>query len=186
VYDVIKTATPLSEPVSFRFPSNQWRHYEKLVRFPAGFLPIGDAICSFTPIYGQGITVAALEALSLQECLRAGTRTIAQRFFRETSKVLNIPWSITVGNDKRLSMQHEAASLKSRFLNWYMPRFHVAARRDPVVSLAFRKVANLYAAPTSLLHPRILRRVVWASQRTGPQQKPVAGARRSAQSNSAI
>ena len=166
VYDVIKTATPLTEPVTFRFPSNQWRHYEKLTRFPAGFLPIGDAICSFTPIYGQGITVAALEALSLQQCLRTETENLAQRFFRDMSKVVDIPWSITVGNDRRLSKQDKASSPKDRLLGWYMPRLHVAARHDPVVSLAFRKVANLYEPPTSLLHPRIMRRVIWPSRQT--------------------
>lgn len=170
IYNVLQTATPLSDPVSFRFSANQWRHYEKLTRFPDGFLVIGDAICSFTPIYGQGITVAALEALALQQCLTTRTGNLAQRFFTEAGKVVNIPWSITVGNDRRLSDRQEAPSLKGRFLNWYMPKFHVVARYDPVVSLAFRKVGNLYAPPVSLLHPRILRRVLWGALRSGQRQ----------------
>ncbi|MGE0823350.1 MAG: FAD-dependent oxidoreductase [Candidatus Binatia bacterium] len=171
VHDVIRTTTPLSDPVAYRFPSNQWRHYEKLTRFPDGFLPIGDAICSFTPIYGQGITVAALEALTLRQCLMAETNNLAQRFFTKTKRVIDTPWSITVGNDKRLAGGQAVPSLKSRFLHWYMAQLHVVARHDPSVSLAFRKVANLYTAPTSLLHPRIVRRVLWGSLRSERMRK---------------
>jgi len=174
IHDIIRKATPLSDAVPFRFSANQWRHYEKLTRFPEGFLVLGDAICSFTPIYGQGITVAALEAVTLQQCLTARTPNLARRFFAEISKVASIPWSITVGNDKRLSGTQEDSSLKSRFLSWYMPKFHVAARHDPIVSLAFRKVGNLYASPVSLLHPRIMRRVLWSSLRSNGNQKTSA------------
>jgi 2-polyprenyl-6-methoxyphenol hydroxylase-like FAD-dependent oxidoreductase len=165
VYEVIRRATPLSDPVPFRFSANQRRHYEKLTRFPDGLLVLGDAICSFTPIYGQGMTVAAFEALALQQCLAAGTQKLAQRFFTQASKVVDIPWSMTVGNDRCVTKTEKAPTPITRFLNWYMGRLQIAARHDPAVAFAFRQVGNLLATPPSLLHPRIALRVLWGNIR---------------------
>ena len=160
VYEVIRASTPLSDPVAYRFPANRRRRYEHLKRFPEGFLVIGDGICSFTPIYGQGMTVAAMEAVALRDCLEAGTQRLAQRFFTQASKAIDAPWTITVGNDARLSGKAGARGPVERCLDRYMDRLHVAARHDPQVAAAFLRVANLLDAPTALLHPRVALRVV--------------------------
>jgi 2-polyprenyl-6-methoxyphenol hydroxylase-like FAD-dependent oxidoreductase len=162
VYDVIRTAKPLTEPVAYHFPANQWRHYERLDRFPKGLLVAADAMCSFTPIYGQGITVAALEALALRDCLAASSRQLAQRFFPKAAKIAGIAWSIAAGNDTRLSGAQGPVSPAKRLLQWYMGKLQIATHHDPVVAQAFRQVTNMMAAPPSLLHPRIALRVLWA------------------------
>lgn len=161
VYNFIRTAKPLTDPVIFKFPSNQRRRYERLARFPDGLLVIGDAICSFTPIYGQGMTVAAMEAIVLRNCLRAGREALASRYFRQVSRVVDIPWSITVGNDLRLSKK-ASLPLPARLIGWYMSKLLVAARHDPEVTLAFMQVARLNNAPSGLLHPRLALRVLRA------------------------
>jgi 2-polyprenyl-6-methoxyphenol hydroxylase-like FAD-dependent oxidoreductase len=160
IYEVIREAAPLSELVSYKFPASQRRSYEKLARFPQGYLVFGDAISSFNPIYGQGMTVAALEAVALQECLAGGAERLAQRFFQRASRLVDIPWSIAVGSDLRLPAVEGPRSPMVRFINWYVGKVHVAARRDPVVALAFQQVANLMTPPPSLLQPRVAVRVL--------------------------
>lgn len=163
LYEIIRTATPLSDPVAFKFSANQRYHYEKLTRFPEGLLTFGDALCSFTPIYGQGMTVAALSALALQECLSGGVAQLARRFFQRVSKIVDIPWNITVGNDVRVTGASKISSPLQKFFAWYMDKLHLAARHDVTVAFAFRQVSNLLALPSSLLHPQIFVRVLWRS-----------------------
>jgi hypothetical protein len=150
----------LTALVTYKFPANQRRRYEKLTRFPESFLVFGDAICSFNPVYGQGMSVAALEALVLRECLAGGTEQLARSFFRKAGKVVDIPWSIAVGSDLRFPEVDAPRSAMVRFINWYMGRLHVAAWHDPAVALAFQKVANLMAPPPSVLHPGVAFRVL--------------------------
>jgi hypothetical protein len=166
IYELIKHAEPLSDPLPAKFPTNMRRRYERLTRFPTGFLVIGDAICSFNPVYGQGMTVAALEAAALHECLaQGGAEQLESRFFKKVSQVVDIPWNITVGNDRRFVEPEKSANPMARFINWYMGKLHIAARRDPVAALAFLKVTNLMAPPASVLNPPIALRVLWGNLR---------------------
>jgi hypothetical protein len=122
-------------------------------------LAIGDAVCSFTPIYGQGMSVAAMEALELRQALVAGNAGLGLRFFRQIAKVIDVPWGITVGNDRRLSETKPTGSMGARFIRWYMDRLLIAARTDPEVAWAFMQVAGLLKPPPSLLHPKVAWRV---------------------------
>lgn len=158
VSELLQSARPLSEPVAFRFPSNQRWRYERLHAFPTGLLVIGDALCSFTPAYGQGMSVAATEALALSACLAQGHHDLARRFFQRAAQAIDNPWALTVGNDKRLSQL--PLPRPRRMLNWYLDRYQHAAQTDPVLALAFQRVGNLFAAPASLLHPALAWRVL--------------------------
>ena len=115
IYDIVAHAEPLSDFVRYRYPANLRRRYERLTRFPAGYLVFGDAVCSFNPVYGQGMTVAAQEAALLRECLDAGDADLARRFLRRAATAIDTPWDIAVGNDLRHPQVRGAASAKGAF-----------------------------------------------------------------------
>lgn len=161
IHEVVKDAEPLGDAITAKFPASQRRRYERSTRFPEGFLVFGDAISSFNPIYGQGMTAAALESLELDKALREGDSMLAKRFFASASKVVDIPWSIAVGNDLRMPETVGPRNAGVKVINWYMSKLHKAAHTDTEAALAFHRVANLLAPPPSVMHPRIAARVLW-------------------------
>jgi 2-polyprenyl-6-methoxyphenol hydroxylase-like FAD-dependent oxidoreductase len=160
IYDVVAHAEPLGDFVRYRYPADLRRRYERLARFPTGYLVLGDALCSFNPVYGQGMTVAAQEAALLRECLKEGDADLARRFFSRAAAVVDTPWDIAVGNDLRHPKVEGARPAKVRFINWYIGKLHMAARHDAKLATAFLEVANLEEPPTRLLRPDIVMRVI--------------------------
>lgn len=156
---LVNRARPVSEITTYRFASSQRRRYEALTRFPEGYLAIADALCSFNPVYGQGMTVAALQARTLDACLASGSDNLAPRFFAAAAKISETPWQIAVGSDLGHPKLSRRASVFQRFLNWYLVRLHHAAADDAALATAFLQVANLKAAPSQLLAPATIWRV---------------------------
>jgi 2-polyprenyl-6-methoxyphenol hydroxylase-like FAD-dependent oxidoreductase len=164
IFDVVRVAEPLCPLMPYQFSANLRRRYEELSRFPAGFLVFGDALCSFNPVYGQGMTVACVESLALRECLAAGTQEIAGRFFRAASQLIDIPWQIAVGSDLQHPRVEGKRTTQVRFINWYIAKLYRAAQDDAVLASRFLEVANLMRQPTALLDPQIAFRV-WRRNR---------------------
>jgi 2-polyprenyl-6-methoxyphenol hydroxylase-like FAD-dependent oxidoreductase len=159
IYDVVSTAEPLTDPLPFRYPASCRRRYERLERFPDGYLVFGDAICSFNPIYGQGMSLAALQARALASALHHGSNGLATRFFKDAATAIDNPWLMAVGGDLRYPEVAGPRTAMGNFINWYLGKLHIAARKDPQLTLAFHSVANLLADPPTLLRPNIAYRV---------------------------
>ena len=100
VYDAIKDAKPVGEIFQYLLPCSTRRHFENLARFPRGLLPVGDAICRFNPVFAQGMSVAAQEAVILNRLLSERAVKIdpldglASAFFGEIQAVLETPWGV--------------------------------------------------------------------------------------------
>jgi 2-polyprenyl-6-methoxyphenol hydroxylase-like FAD-dependent oxidoreductase len=165
VLAAIRAAEPLAEVARYRMPSSQWRRYDKMRRFPAGLLVFGDAICSFNPIYGQGMTVAALEALALQRCLRRGEDGLARRHFQATAKAIGVAWQSATGADLSLPEVEGPRPLPVRIANKYVDRVLAAAESDIVVAEQFARVVGFLDPPTSLFHPALIARVATTTLR---------------------
>jgi 2-polyprenyl-6-methoxyphenol hydroxylase-like FAD-dependent oxidoreductase len=167
--------TPVGEPRTFKYHASTWRRYDRMRTFPEGLLVFGDAICSFNPIFGQGMTVAAREALALQRCLRAGDgRRLARRFFSAAAREIAIPWEIAASSDLRMPAVQGRRTMKIRLTNRYLPHFFRAAEHDDSLGQAFLSVVNLLARPESLLAPARLARVASVLRRHRPRATAVA------------
>lgn len=160
IYDVVRTAEPIGDAIRAKFPASVRRRYERLSRFPEGFVVIGDALCSFNPIYGQGMSVAALEAEALGRVLAESRSRIGPRFFRAAARVADTPWTTAVGNDLRMPETVGPRSTIGDLVNAYVARLHQAAQVDARLAVRFMRVANLKAHPGTLFAPATVLRVV--------------------------
>ena len=176
IFNVIRRAAPLSEVVEFAFPVSQRHRYETLRRFPERYLVLGDALCDLNPIYGQGMSVAVLEALELQKCLAepAGLDRLWRRLFRRAAAVIDRAWLLAAGNDLAYPALAGRRWIGSGLVDWYVGSVHRAASTDRVVCRAFFDVVNLLAPPRVSLQPEIVARVAryvaarggWRTDRT--------------------
>jgi 2-polyprenyl-6-methoxyphenol hydroxylase-like FAD-dependent oxidoreductase len=174
--DLVKDREPIGPIASYRFPANRRCHYEKLADFPAGYLVTGDALCSFNPLYGQGMSVALSQARALDRCPAAGDGELAKRYFRDAAEIVESPWAIATGEDYRYPQVEGRRPPGFGLVSRYMARAHRVATRDPVVLRRFFQVASLLAPPPAMMAPAIAWRVLLGggtASKTNPARKVV-------------
>lgn len=173
-YDVLKHAKPLSPVYGYRITGSRLRHFEKLARRPENFVALGDAVCAFNPLYGQGITTAALGAQALDTLLaqwRAqypdGRLTgLAERFQQRLSVVIGDAWLIATGEDLRYpGTEGDRPGALARMTQRYIDLYLKVSCSDETLTRAFIRVTNLTAPPTSLFAPHLVARVVMLALR---------------------
>jgi len=172
VLEAVRAGERLGEVVTFGFPAERRRHYERMRRFPQGLLVIGDAICSFNPLYGQGMTVAALEAAALGRCLRRGSGRLRRRYLRATTKVVDQAWQLATAADLALPVVEGPRPRSQRLLNSYVERLRERAEEDGDLSAALARVGGMVDKPARLLRPAVARRVLG---RRGVESPPWPG-----------
>jgi 2-polyprenyl-6-methoxyphenol hydroxylase-like FAD-dependent oxidoreductase len=155
----VRAGEPIGPVVQHRMPSSQWRRYDKMRRFPEGLLVCGDAFCSFNPIYGQGMSVAALDAVALQETLRQGVTDLPRRYFRAAAKAIGVAWQIAAGSDLAFpeveGRRTTSMRVTTRFVDWVL----TACESDIRVVNQFFRVTGLVDPPARLLSPLFIARV---------------------------
>ena len=161
----MRAAEPIGEVAHHRMPSSQWRRYDKMPRLPDGLLVCGDAICTFNPVYGQGMTVAALDAAALRDCLRRGGTDLPRRYFRASAKPIGVAWQMVASADLAFpgvaGRRSRSMRVTTRLVDWAL----TACESDPVVAARFFKVNGLIDRPIRLLHPAFVYRVAVANLR---------------------
>jgi 2-polyprenyl-6-methoxyphenol hydroxylase-like FAD-dependent oxidoreductase len=170
--DLLDVAEPTSEIVAYRMPNSLRRDYGALARFPFGLLVAGDAIASFDPIYGQGMTCAAFHARALRSHLASGAGSAAG-YFRAVKKTTDSAWALSVGEDFRVpttrGQRPKGTGLTHRIGDWYAP----AMLSQPRLHERFLKVAAMESPPNSLLAPAALMTLArTARANRGPRAGP--------------
>lgn len=160
-----RAGEPLAGVSLHRFPANRWRRYDKMRSTPAGLVVLGDAVCSFNPIYGQGMTVASIEAILLRDCLTRGDRDLPRRFHRAAAKPIGVAWQTAVGSDLALPEVSGNRPISTRVTNAYIDRVLTAAESDPVVAQEFLRVVGMLQPPSRLVAPSFVRRVARSNRR---------------------
>lgn len=169
IAQLIEHCQRVSDIESYRFPSSQRRHYEKAPDLLTGLVTLGDASSSFDPVYGQGMTSAALQAVALGRVVdRVGLRCpdLPERFHRKAARVIDAPWRIAVGGDFGHPGTTGPKPLGTSWLNGYTVRVIRAAHTSLPVARAFNRVLQLEDPPATLLRPDVVARVLTASRRS--------------------
>jgi 2-polyprenyl-6-methoxyphenol hydroxylase-like FAD-dependent oxidoreductase len=138
---VVDHCEPLTDIVGYRRTENRWLRYDKLNRMPGRFLVMGDAVCAFNPVYGQGITVAALEAMELNRCLREGK---VDAFRKRIAGFIENSWTFATGEDVRYrGVEGASQRLHQKALHWYIDRVAALSTRDRSVRHRYLNVFGM-------------------------------------------
>jgi len=151
-------AQPVGEPAYHAFPASRWRRYHKLDRFPAGIVPFGDAVASFNPTFGQGMTMTSLQAGHLRRALQSRVDDLARELNRATAKTTYPVWMMNAIGD--ITFHH--AGTKARVPWWWRPsgalfdQFLGAAETEPVLAEWFLRRFSLLDSLYMVPPPRII------------------------------
>ena len=161
----------MGEVAIHKYPASRWRRFDELDRFPPGILPFGDAVVSFNPTFGQGMTMTSLQAGHLRRALQGPRDELATTFLTATSKTTWPVWTMNAIGDLIL---HRA---EGPMPWWYRPvgslfdQFLGAAESDPVLAEWFLRrfslLDSLYMVPSAKLVGRTVRHNMrlWMSER---------------------
>jgi 2-polyprenyl-6-methoxyphenol hydroxylase-like FAD-dependent oxidoreductase len=144
-----------------RGTTNRLWHFERMRRWPERFVVLGDAVCAYNPIYGQGMSTAAGAAETLDTCLweqrRRPGNGLARAFQRRLARRNADPWMLSTGEDLRYPMTTGAqVTTMTRLQHRYVDRVLVATARDPAIADTYLQVTGLLARPTAMFAPRVL------------------------------
>jgi 2-polyprenyl-6-methoxyphenol hydroxylase-like FAD-dependent oxidoreductase len=167
IYEALRVAQPLTPIRGYGTPKNHLRHFERMQRWPAGFIVTGDAVCAFNPVYGQGMTVSALDAMTLKHCLQEQQHSpgtgFEQHFQQQLARTVANIWLLATNQDLRfpgvrLSGARSRPGL--RFVHRYMDLVLFSAVVDPEIAQTYFNVITLVQEPRALFRARLVARVL--------------------------
>ena len=168
IYDAMCAAEPISPIKTHRATQNRVRRFDN-AELPDNFLLLGDAVCAFNPVYGQGMTIASLGALTLQKNLIEQRRLhpdgnligLSRRFQKQLAKVNEAPWLMATGEDYRYrETEGGAPTAMTRFMHRYMDQVIQLSTHSVTVRRVLMRAFNILVPPTALFHPQVLFRVL--------------------------
>lgn len=159
IYHEIKDATALSSTSVYRVPQITWRKYDKVKNLPNGLILIGDTICRIDPVFGQGMSIAVLEALALQKLFQDHNLThhkIKTAFHKQASKIISPIWNMVITEDFRYPDTTGKKPIGLSLQQWYAKNIFLLSSQNQDIYNSFIKVMNLVRPISILMHPRII------------------------------
>jgi len=176
LYLAMKDAEPVTGVHLYQRTENRLRHFDRLTRWPENFVMLGDAACAFNPTYGQGMSLAALEAQALDRWMRATQNSLA--FQQQLMDVVREPWRLAANEDVRLPGVGSApAGRFEKFRHNYADQFVWLACRDPQALATFMAVTHLMAPSSTMLRPslamKVMGRMIRREKPNGKASNPI-------------
>ncbi|WP_233213436.1 FAD-dependent oxidoreductase [Mycobacterium hubeiense] len=155
----IRAGEPIGDIAFHKYPTSRWRRYDKLKNFPAGILPFGDAVVSYNPTFGQGMTMSMLQAGNLRRALEKSADP-ARDFNRATAKITYPVWMMDAIGDLTMHgaeghtpwWYHRVSRLFDQFLE--------AAESEPVLAEWFLRRFSLLDSLWMIPSPKIIARTM--------------------------
>ena len=171
IHTAVRDGEPIDSPIAFRFPASVRHRYER-IRMPRNLVVLGDSLCSFNPAYGQGMTVAALEARALRDGV-SGRDPSGKRVMAALARIVDVPWQLAAAADRPFLPAGRNGRHHQTPLDRYVERVLIAATRDPAAGRAFLRVSGLLDPPRALFSPDLLRRTLRPRRTPGSAHRPV-------------
>jgi 2-polyprenyl-6-methoxyphenol hydroxylase-like FAD-dependent oxidoreductase len=163
IAECVAKATPLSRAYRFTNTRNRWTNFHTMSQWPERLVAIGDSVCTFNPVYGQGLTVAALEAVELGRLLDGHRGApeptgIGRTFQRRVARLLRNPWNMTTSTD--LGWHEGKAPLGARIAKWFMTAIFESLPTNPDLYRRLVRVTHMVDPPSVMMRPGVVLGVI--------------------------
>jgi 2-polyprenyl-6-methoxyphenol hydroxylase-like FAD-dependent oxidoreductase len=165
IYEVIKEARPLSPIYGNQHTANRLIHYDRCARWPGHLIALGDAVCAFNPVYGQGMAIAAFGAAALDDLLRerrhGDLAGLSRVFQRRLAGLIAPPWMMATSEDARWpgTKGHRVTPM-TRLMHWYVDGVAMLLPESPRILRTFVEVVHMIEPPSRLAEPWLAARVL--------------------------
>lgn len=178
IADLLARSEPVDDgdALKYTYPTSRRRYFERLRRPPAGYVALGDAVCSFNPLYGQGMTIAILEAIELGRCLdRFGDASaeMTRKYFRAVGKLLEMPWKMATAGDFIFPETIGPKAPGTDLMNWYVGQITQASHTSVEVHRVLLEVQQMMAPASAVMRPTVIARSLRAA-RNSPARNQAA------------
>jgi 2-polyprenyl-6-methoxyphenol hydroxylase-like FAD-dependent oxidoreductase len=163
IYQELKDATALSSTSIYRVPKISWRRFDKVKNLPNGLLLLGDTVCRIDPFFGQGMSIAVLEAQRLKDLLTYQNQThqkMIEAFHQQAAKIIYPIWNMVITEDFRYPATIGKKPAGLSIQQWYAKNIFLLSSENQYIYNSFIKVMNLLRPTSSLMHPRIIKSVL--------------------------
>ncbi|MGH0429770.1 FAD-dependent monooxygenase [Bacillus hominis] len=159
VIDFLNRAEAITDIKTYKIPFQVRRRFDLVTNMPEGLLIVGDAHCRFDPVFGQGVSVAAMEAHQLQQLLQGRKKldkTFTQQFYKKAANIIQTPWEMTTTEISRHPQLKRELTMKQNFQLWYTKQIYRLSASDSDVYIRLVRVMNLIRSPFHLFHPKVV------------------------------